>query len=225
MMPVEVVVMRHNTKSKKQPALWGVFLLSICLLVQAKDAFQEKYTDEQSVIVDQAKSLRLAQDFDAAIALLKPLLEREPEFYRAMYQLALACAERAQSPAKKDADIANADKWFQKALALHEQASTTEKPIEEYTIFNSYGWFLIENSRFDEAEKTLQKGLAVIEKLPSVQSQQRVLNNLALVYKQQQRFEEAEAVAKRAVDLGSITAQKHYGEIQQILRTKSTMKE
>lgn len=78
----------------------------------------------------------------------------------------------------------------------------------------------MEVGRFKEAETSLLKGLNELDKLPSVQSQQRVLNNLAIVYKRQGRFNEAADLSKKAIALGSVTAQKNYVEIQQMSKGK-----
>lgn len=186
----------------------------------ADDPIQPQYKGADAKAVDNAKNLRLAQRFNESIELLLPIAKREPEYYRAMYQLALACAERAQSTSKQPKDIENADKWFRMAIAQKEQLQAAGKPLDEYTIYNSYGWFLIENGRFKDAETSLLKGLNELDKLPSVTSRQRVLNNLSLVYKQQGRFKEAADLSKKAIELGSITAQKNLVEIQQMAKSK-----
>jgi Tfp pilus assembly protein PilF len=66
----------------------------------------------------------------------------------------------------------------------------------------------------------LLKGVNEIDKLPSVQSRQRVLNNLAIVYKQQKKFKEAAELLKKAADLGSTTAQKNLVEVQQMAKSQ-----
>lgn len=196
------------------------FLGLVSLNVWADDPIQPQYKGEDAKAVDNAKNLRLAQRFNESIELLLPLAKREPEYYRAMYQLALACAERAQSTSKQPKDIENADKWFRMAIAQKEQLQAAGKPLDEYTIYNSYGWFLIENGRFKDAEVSLLKGFNELDKLPSTASRQRVLNNLSLVYKQQGRFKEAAELSKKAVELGSVTAQKNLVEIQQMAKSK-----
>lgn len=195
-------------------------LLFLSPLTMADDPIQPQFKGADAQAVDSAKSLRLAQRYDDSINLLLPIAKREPQYYRAMYQLALACAERAQSPSRQPKDIENADKWFTLAIAEKERLAVAGTPLDEYTIYNSYGWFLIENGRMKDAEKSLLKGVNELDKLPSVQSRQRVLNNLSLVYKQQRRFAEAEEMSKRAVALGSVTAQKNLSEIQQITKSK-----
>ena len=214
-------MMRHNFSYKFLALLFSGCALFIAPLVHADDPIQAQYKTADSLIVDQAKSLRLERKFDAAIEQLKPLIKREPEYYRAMYQLALACAERAQSADKQAGDIENADKWFRTAIAQKERLSAVGKPLNEYTIYNSYGWFLMETGHFKEAEASLLKGLNEIDKLPTVQSQQRVLNNLAIVYKRQGRFDEAADLSKKAIALGSITAQKNLIELQQMTKSKN----
>ncbi len=195
-------------------------LLFLSPLTMADDPIQPQFKGADAQAVDSAKSLRLAQRYDDSINLLLPIAKREPQYYRAMYQLALACAERAQSPSRQPKDIENADKWFTLAIAEKERLAVAGTPLDEYTIYNSYGWFLIENGRMKDAEKSLLKGVNELDKLPSVQSRQRVLNNLSLVYKQQRRFAAAEEMSKRAVALGSVTAQKNLSEIQQITKSK-----
>lgn len=203
-----------------------VSLLCIGLLIFTQvvyavdDPIQPQYKGADAKAVDNAKNLRLAQRFNESIELLLPIAKREPEYYRAMYQLALACAERAQSASKQPKDIDNADRWFRMAIAQKEQLEAAGKPLDEYTIYNSYGWFLIENGRFKEAEANLLKGLKELDKLPSTTSRQRVLNNLSLVYKQQGRLREAADLSKKAVELGSMTAQKNLVEIQQMVKSK-----
>ncbi len=195
-------------------------LLSISSFAQTVDPIQPQYKGADALAVDKAKTLRLERKYDDSINLLLPLVKREPEYYRAMYQLALACAERAQSAFKQPKDIENADKWFRMAIAEKERLRAAGKPLNEYTIYNSYGWFLMEVGRFKDAEASLLKGLNELDKLPSVQSQQRVLNNLAIVYKRQGRFNEATELSKKAIALGSVTAQKNYVEIQQMSKGK-----
>lgn len=196
------------------------FCLLLSPLAFADDPIQPQFKGADAQAVDNAKNLRLAQRYDESINVLLPIAKREPHYYRAMYQLALACAERAQSPARQPKDVENADKWFALAIAEKERLAAAGTPLDEYTIYNSYGWFLIETGRMKEAEASLLKGLNELDKLPSVQSRQRVLNNLSLVYKQQRRFSEAEAMSRRAVALGSVTAQKNLSEIQQMLKSK-----
>ncbi|GGY79721.1 hypothetical protein GCM10011613_25830 [Cellvibrio zantedeschiae] len=190
-------------------------------LAFADDPIQPQYKGADAKAVDTAKTLRLAQRYNESIELLLPITKREPEYYRAMYQLALACAERAQSLSKQPKDIENADKWFRMAIAQKEQLQAAGKPLDEYTIYNSYGWFLIENGRFKDAEASLLKGLNELDKLPSVTSRQRVLNNLSLVYKRQGRFKEAADLSKKAIELGSVTAQKNLVEIRQMAKSKN----
>ena len=187
----------------------------------ADDPIQPEYKGTTVDAVDLAKSLRLQHKFDESIALLKPVIQNQPQYYRAMYQLALVCAERAQSLSADENDIANADKWFRSAIALHDQLDAAGTPLNEHTIYNSYGWFLIENGRFKEAETILLKAANEIEKLPSAQSKQKVLNNLAIIYKQQGRFDEAAALLKKASGFGSPTAEKNLIEVQQMKKTKS----
>jgi len=194
-----------------------MFLAQICF---ADDPIQPQYKGADATAVDNAKNLRLAQRYNESIDLLLPIVKREPAYYRAMYQLALACAERAQSASKQPNDIENADKWFRLAIAEKERLNAAGTPLNEYTIYNSYGWFLMETGHFKEAEMSLLKGLNELDKLPSVQSQQRVLNNLAIVYKRQGRFDEAASLSKKAIALGSVTAQKNFIEIQQMSKAK-----
>jgi Tfp pilus assembly protein PilF len=201
-------------------SLLCIGLLMLSQVSFADDPIQPQYKGADAKAVDTAKNLRLAQRYNESIDLLLPIAKREPEYYRAMYQLALACAERAQSASKQPKDIENADKWFRIAIAQKEQLQAAGKPLDEYTIYNSYGWFLIENGRFKEAEASLLKGLNELDKLPSVTSRQRVLNNLSLVYKQQGRLKEAADLSKKAIELGSATAQKNLVEIQQMVKSK-----
>ena len=202
------------------PLLYIGFLMFAHVVYAVDDPIQPQYKGADAKAVDSAKNLRLAQRFNESIELLLPIAKREPEYYRAMYQLALACAERAQSASKQPKDIDNADKWFRMAIAQKEQLEAAGKPLDEYTIYNSYGWFLIENGRFKEAEANLLKGLKELDKLPSTTSRQRVLNNLSLVYKQQGRLREAADLSKKAIELGSMTAQKNSVVIHQMVKSK-----
>lgn len=208
-------MMMHLNRKIMLLVLLGVFAIR----AHADDPIQPQYKGADAQAVDKAKTLRLEKKFDASIDLLLPLAKREPQYYRAMYQLALACAERAQSTSRKEKDIENADKWFRLAIAEKERLSAQGKPLNEYTIYNSYGWFLMETGRFKDAEDTFLKGIKELDKLPTV-SQQRILNNLSIVYKNQGRWKEAAELSKRAVDLGSTTAQKNLREIQQIAKSK-----
>lgn len=211
-------MMRHKILSRFIIIFFVSFFMSHA--AHADDPIQPQYKTADSQIVDNAKALRLDRKYDAAIDLLKPLIKREPEYYRAIYQLALSFGERAQSASKQPNDIQDSDTWFRQAIAQKERLSAAGKPLNEYTIYNSYGWFLMETGRFKDAEVTLLKGVNELDKLPSVQSQQRVLNNLSIVYKRQGRFAEAAELSKKALALGSVTAQKNLIEIQQMAKSK-----
>ena len=213
--------MMHLNLTIKLPHLFCILFLSVMAqIAHADDPIQAQYKGADALAVDQAKNWRLERKYDDSINLLLPLVKREPEYYRAMYQLALAYAERAQSASKQPKDIENADNWFRMAITEKERLSAAGKPLNEYTIYNSYGWFLMETGRFKDAEASLLKGLNELDKLPTVQSQQRVLNNLAIVYKRQGRFDEAAELSKKAIALGSVTAQKNFVEIQQMSKAK-----
>lgn len=217
-------MMRLDIKHFGIPALLLAAQLSCTQLCRADDPIQPQFKGADAAAVDQAKTLRLQQNFNDSISLLLPIVQHQPDYFRAMYQLALACAERAQSQHAQPSDVKNADKWFLAAIATYENLKNAGTPLNEHTIYNSYGWFLIENGRYKEAEPILLKGVNVIDSLPKVQSKQKVLNNLALVYKHQGRFDDAAQLLKKAAEMGSPTAEKNLIEVEQMNQRSSQNK-
>jgi hypothetical protein len=126
-----------------------------------------------------------------------------------------AGARRAYAQRVTDAVAAifpwpNFEKWpacarlLANARAASEWIKNLDLQTQDYPRFlNTVGTYLWERSRVDEAEPFHELGLAIAAKVRSVDSPVTViaLNNLAALYRDQERFAEAEPLFLRLKDI------------------------
>lgn len=155
--------------------------------------------------VNAARQARLSGNYQAAISELSSVLKTEPEHFRALYNLALAHALHGNRPAAADA--------FERASAVLDSQSRPD-----YTLYNSYGWFLLTSGRLDEAETQFKRAMQHFDQLAPA-SQSRVLHNFGLLNLQLDRLAEAQALFTRAAeDYGNPLAKRNLrlvGELKQ----------
>ena len=133
----------------------------------------------QDIEIDQGRAQRIAGNVDQSIQTLKEVVAKEPSNFRAQYNLAMALAETEQ----KDATAST----FAKAIELGETQG-----VPDPTIYNSYGWFLMQQGKFTEAKRQFDKGMTYVDRLPD-SSKQRLLNNIGLLYLQTGQIDKAQA--------------------------------
>lgn len=154
---------------------------------QQRDQFGQAILPEQDQMIDKAKSLRLPfgkmrdkarEDAREAISILEPIVQSNPDQYRALFNLALAQHEAG--------DYAKANATFDQAIAVRQKQS-----IPDISLLNSAGWVSMENGDYATAEKRLLLALNEIGN-GSPQTQASIYNNLGQLYFYTQRFDEAE---------------------------------
>jgi len=128
--------------------------------------------------IDHARQLRLDGNAGQSIQALQGVMANDPSNFRGQYNLALALAENNQ----KDAAISA----FEKAVDLGEKQG-----VPDATVYNSYGWFLMQQGKYAAAERQFKTGTKYIDKL-SDKSRQRLLNNLGLLYMQTDQLDKAQ---------------------------------
>ncbi len=136
--------------------------------------------------VDQARQARLSRDYDASVAQLDAVLEKQPDHFRALYNKALAHASNGEQ---------------NKALSAFERASQL-LPVQakkDYTLYNSYGWFLLAIGQLEAADRQFSLAMEHFEELPKA-SQSRVLNNYGILKLQLDHLADARTLFKRAAD-------------------------
>lgn len=170
-------------------------LVSQPVLAQQRDQFGQSIVPEQDQLINKAKTLRLPygkmrdkarEDALQAISILEPIVQANPDQYRALFNLALAHHEAG--------DYAAANATFEKAIAVKQKQS-----IPDISLLNSAGWVSMENGDYATAEKRLLMALGEIGN-GNPQTQQSVYNNLGQLYFYTQRFDEAEKYLTIAQD-------------------------
>jgi len=140
----------------------------------------------------EARAQRRAGDYEAAIERLQALVEQQPDYYLAWYNLGLARAQANETDAAMEA--------LQRALELKERLD-----IPDPTIYNSLGWGHYLRGDYLAAKPLLEK--AVEQQQLSDRSRQKALNNLGVVLMRLQDYEGAEQSFQEAAELGSSRAE------------------
>ena len=198
---------RQRSSLRQAPALsesfagrgaWQIVLLALLLVVAFPAGAQvDRYQGEQidAALVgemEDARSQRRAGQYDEAIERLTALVEQQPDYYLAWYNLGLA---QAQSGAPDDGAVS-----LEKALELKETHD-----IPDTTIYNSVGWTHYLRGDYEAAKPVLEKAIA--QEGISERSRTRALNNLGSVLLRLQEFEQAKTTLEKATELGSTRAQ------------------
>jgi Tfp pilus assembly protein PilF len=156
-----------------------------------------------SARIDRGRSLRIEGKTDLSIQTLKEAVAQDPSSFRGQYNLAMALSGTDQKDAANSA--------FEKAIATGEAQG-----MPDPTIYNTYGWFLMQQNKYAAAEQQLNKGMKYLDKLPD-NSKQRLLNNLGLLYMQTGQIDKAQAqFAKSASSFNNPGAQRSLAIIQTI---------
>ncbi len=114
------------------------------------DDFGQDISADLDKAVAQAREMRLpyypSYDPQKAIQELKNIIEEKPDYYRALFNLALAYAEVK--------DYQSALDTFQSALSVRSKYG-----LKDPTIYNSAGWVSLSAGRYDEAIDYFETGL------------------------------------------------------------------
>lgn len=143
-------------------------------------------SDAVELSVDQARQARISGDLNASVAQLDSVLEKHPDHFRALYNKALAHASNGEQD---------------KALAAFERASQLlpSQDKKDYTLYNSYGWFLLGIGQLEAADQQFKLAMEHFEELPKA-SQSRVLNNYGILKLQLDQLAGAQKLFQKAAD-------------------------
>jgi len=157
-------------------------LLPLAYACAAQDQFQPNVP---STLVDRlgtAQMKRAQGDLSGAINDLQSIVTEDRSYYRAQYNLGLALADASGGDKTK---LADAIATLEKARDIMEQ-----KRLNDYSIYNSLGWFYQQANRLPDAEKAYKQALQH-EQTNSEDTNRRVYTNLGLFYLQTGDIESA----------------------------------
>jgi Tfp pilus assembly protein PilF len=158
------------------------------------DSAGQKIDSALNEQVSRARELRMEQipgfDIDESIAILEGITRDNPTYFRAWYNLALSYLT------KDGDDIDRALGAFQKAAEIE----AADPDVRDGSLYNSYGWALLNARRYEEAEKALLAGMALSDSNSSWTNS--ALNyNLGRLYFEQGNF----ALAEKYLDVAVTT--------------------
>jgi tetratricopeptide (TPR) repeat protein len=156
---------RREMQADPMRPLPALFTLALALAFTAtaraqQDSFGQTISPEISQSVDRLRELRLPFDktpdqvkIDAALAAreLRAIVEREPNYFRGWFNLALALNEGGDYKGAKDA--------FDRAIAIRDAEN-----IRDVSVLNTAGWAALRAGDYAAAEALLNRALADISK-------------------------------------------------------------
>ena len=143
-----------------------------------------------------------------SVDIILELLKVKPNYYRGLYNLALAYSELRKHKLSIES--------FNKALAVKEK-----EDIVDNTIYNSAGWVNLRAHHYKAAIKLFRKSLKYVS-TNKESSNAALHNNLGLVYFYTQKYEKAKKYLKIAADkYGSVSAK---NTLKIILESEKEMK-
>jgi Flp pilus assembly protein TadD len=139
--------------------------------------------------LDQAKQARVSGDLGQSSLIVRGVLAKDPGNFRATYTKGLIELDQGQPGA--------AVSTLNGAVA-----GLNGKPAPDPSIYNTLGYALMNQGRLDDAAKAFQKGYAVKGSLPAA-SQQKLLNNMSLLYRLKGDQSSANTYLQQAAAAGS----------------------
>lgn len=181
-------------RSEPRAAIVGLALLVGPAASAQTDPWQTDLPPVHVRQADEAKSALRHGDAAAAERQFRELLEVEPDYYRAQYNLGLALLAQGRNE--------------EAAAALERAVEIRAKlGLDEPTVFNSLGWAWFLAGNLEKAEAAYLEGVKLAAS-NSRGSNQRLFNNLGSLYLRQGRLDEAEKALLRARDeFGSAQAE------------------
>lgn len=176
---------------------WGAALaLVIAAPVCAQvDAFQKQIPAADVAALKKAQALRAQKKPAEAVAALQSLVARQPDYFNAQFELALAISDTP-------ADIAKSIPAFEKAAELKRR----HPEVTDARVFNSLGWAYMYNADSAHALKAFKEAEEHLDQL-SPEIQRRLYNNIGYLNLLSGRRSEADKYTKLAADKGSKAAQ------------------
>jgi Tfp pilus assembly protein PilF len=148
------------------------------LAIEPRDAYQPLINPNLVRQVDEAKEKQVnGSDLDQAESILSDVLKRQPNYYRALYNLGLVYQSKGEN---------------EKAIETLKQAEAIryEQGIPDNSILNSLGWTYMNGGDLDKAEDYLKAAYATQSENSPV-TNERIVNNLGFLYLQKGQTVEA----------------------------------
>jgi Tfp pilus assembly protein PilF len=148
------------------------------------DRYQSDISPDLVAMVDDAKQKQInGMDLDQAAAELQQVLNKRPDYYRALFNLGLIY----QSEEKTDLAV----QYLSKAKQVRD-----DYHIDDSSILNSLGWAQMQAGKLDDAERNLLE--AVNHPSGNKSTDERALNNLGYVYLQKGQSDKARTYLNRS---------------------------
>lgn len=143
--------------------------------------------------LDMAKQQRLAGNLGQSAQIVQGVLAKSPNNFRALYTRGLIELDQGK-PSTAVTTLSSAI------------VNLKGQPAPDPTIYNTLGYALMNQGRLDEASQAFQKGYAVRGGLERG-SQQKLLNNMSLLYRLKGDQKSAQSYLAQAAAVGSPVAQ------------------
>lgn len=174
------------------------------------DSFQSQVPAAEVRQLDKARMLRKLKRPADAVAVLKPLVVRQPEYFNAHYELGLALSDVIE-------EIEKSVSALEKAAAL----KRTHPEVTDAHVFNTLGWVYMYTGNTQRAEALFKEAEAHMQQL-SPDVQRRLHNNLGTLYLNTGRRTEAAKYLQTAADrYGSTQATQSLKSLDEIKRRDS----
>lgn len=169
---------------------WLILLMTTSLMVPmaafALDRFQANIPQATVTAFENARSVRRSGELEKSVTQLKTVIESQPDYYLATYNLALALTDLK--------NYTDAETYYLKAIEIGKS-----KNITDYSLYNSFGWMYLVSGDFVEAEKYFTIALENIDKFPTDDGKRKLYNNAGLNYIYLGKHKKAKEVLTTAV--------------------------
>lgn len=184
-------------------SIFSVLLITGFEVGAQRDSFQPNIPQGLVIELQQANALRLSASYELAAERFKQILQRNPNFYSAQYNLALTYAQN--------------DKYQESIQAFNMALSIKRREdISDASVYNSLGWVYFLNGQYEESERYLLHALQSNER-KTPDTELKIINNLGMLYLTTGNYEESEKFFESAVEkYNSNLAQQNLRTIQSI---------
>jgi tetratricopeptide (TPR) repeat protein len=179
----------------------------------SQDVFQTNLNKSSVQRFKSAQSLRKAGRYQESIPVFIELVKQNPDYFLAWYNLGLAYTAKN--------DFNNGAKALEKAIQVQLRLLEGDRIKPEFTVYNTAAWALMQLNDYDKAERYLKVSYDNLDKLPSKDSQSRVLNNYGLLKMKQSDYEGAKKLFNAALALGNPIARDNLVALERLRKMKS----
>lgn len=139
------------------------------LAALALDRYQADIPQATVTAFENARSVRRSGELEKSVTQLKAVIESQPDYYLATYNLALALTDLK--------NYADAETYYLKTIEIGKR-----KNITDYSLYNSFGWMYLVAGDFIKAEEYFNVALENIDKIPTEDGKRKLYNNAGLNY-------------------------------------------